>query len=97
MDKKNILSIKNLKKIYSNKQVENTYALNDLNLDVQEGEIFGLLGPNGCGKSTMMDTIGFREIPIPDHMDLYHLRGEMPASDKTALEVCAHHPSSTCM
>ena len=50
MDKKNILSIKNLKKIYSNKQAVNTCALNDLNLDVQEGEIFGLLGPNGAGR-----------------------------------------------
>ena len=57
MDKKNILSIKNLKKIYSNKQAEDTYALNDLNLDVQEGEIFGLLGPNGAGKTTFINII----------------------------------------
>ena len=57
MNKKNILSIKNLKKIYSNKQTENTYALNDLNLDVQEGEIFGLLGPNGAGKTTFINIV----------------------------------------
>ena len=57
MDKKNILSIKNLKKIYSYKQVEDTHALNDLNLDVQEGEIFGLLGPNGAGKTTFINII----------------------------------------
>jgi ABC-2 type transport system ATP-binding protein len=57
MDKKNILSIKNLKKIYSNKHAENTHALNDLNLDVQEGEIFGLLGPNGAGKTTFINII----------------------------------------
>ena len=36
MDKKNILSVKNLKKIYLNKQTEDTIALNDLNLDVKE-------------------------------------------------------------
>jgi len=57
MDKKNILSIKNLKKVYSNKQVEDAHALNDLNLDVQEGEIFGLLGPNGAGKTTFINIV----------------------------------------
>ena len=57
MDKKNILSVKNLKKIYSNKQTGNTNALNDLNLDVKEGEIFGLLGPNGAGKTTFINIL----------------------------------------
>ena len=57
MDKKNILSVKNLKKIYSNKQTGETSALNDLNLDVKEGEIFGLLGPNGAGKTTFINIL----------------------------------------
>jgi ABC-2 type transport system ATP-binding protein len=57
MDKKNILSVKDLKKIYSNKQTEDTIALNDLNLDVKEGEIFGLLGPNGAGKTTFINIL----------------------------------------
>jgi len=57
MEQKNILSVKNLKKIYSNKQAEDNHALNNLNLDVKEGEIFGLLGPNGAGKTTFINIL----------------------------------------
>jgi len=57
MEKKNILSVKNLKKIYYNKQAEDNHALNNLNLDVKEGEIFGLLGPNGAGKTTFINIL----------------------------------------
>ena len=71
MDKKNILSIKNLKKIYSNKQIEDTYALNNLNLDVQEGEIFGLLGPNGAGKTTFINIIAGTVIKTAGQVSVY--------------------------
>lgn len=47
---------------------------------------YGLLGLNGCGKSTLLTAIGCRELPIPDHMDIYHLTREIEASDMTALE-----------
>ena len=57
MEQKNILSVKNLKKIYSKQHNGKTYALNDLNLDVKEGEIFGLLGPNGAGKTTFINIL----------------------------------------
>lgn len=46
--------IKNLKKYFGN-----LYAVDGIDLEVKEGEIFGFLGPNGAGKSTtircMMD------------------------------------------
>jgi ABC-2 type transport system ATP-binding protein len=57
MDKKNVLSVKNLNKIYSKKNSNFTHALNNLNLDVKEGEIFGLLGPNGAGKTTFINIL----------------------------------------
>ncbi len=34
------------------KEFKTTLAVDDLNLEVQEGEVFGFLGPNGAGKTT---------------------------------------------
>ncbi len=45
-----MIKIGNLVKRYGN-----TLALDHFNLDVKEGEIFGLLGPNGSGKSTAIN------------------------------------------
>lgn len=47
---------------------------------------YGLIGENGCGKSTLLATIANREVPIQDHLDIFHLVREMPASEKTALQ-----------
>lgn len=47
-----MLEIKNLYKRYGK-----FTAVNGLNLDVQEGEIFGFVGPNGAGKTTTMKII----------------------------------------
>ena len=32
-------------------------AVNDVSFDVEEGEFVGLIGPNGCGKSTTFNCI----------------------------------------
>ena len=58
MNKRNVLSVKNLSKIYKKKSSDNVKAINNLNLDVKEGEIFGLLGPNGAGKTTFINILG---------------------------------------
>jgi ATP-binding cassette, subfamily F, member 2 len=47
---------------------------------------YGLLGPNGCGKSCLLKSLAAREVPIPEHIDIYHLDREAAASDETALD-----------
>ena len=47
-----ILKTKDLTKKYGNKVV-----VDNLNIEIEKGEIFGLLGPNGAGKSTTMNMI----------------------------------------
>jgi ABC-2 type transport system ATP-binding protein/lipopolysaccharide transport system ATP-binding protein len=38
-------------------KILNFWALNDINLSVNQGEVFGLIGNNGAGKSTMLKVI----------------------------------------
>ncbi|KAG8048361.1 hypothetical protein GUJ93_ZPchr0008g13217 [Zizania palustris] len=58
----------------------------DSELELNYGRRYGLLGLNGCGKSTLLTAIGCRELPIPEHMDIYHLSSEIEASDMSSLQ-----------
>ena len=53
-----ILQINNVSKTFGKKT-----ALDNVSLDVPEGEIFGLLGPNGAGKTTLIRIINRITIP----------------------------------
>lgn len=48
----NIIEIKNLTKTYNKSR-----GIIDVNLDVEQGEVFGFIGPNGAGKSTTIRTL----------------------------------------
>ena len=48
-----ILAVSHLCKTYASGHL----ALDDINLEIQRGEIFALLGPNGAGKTTLISTI----------------------------------------
>jgi ABC-2 type transport system ATP-binding protein len=48
-----IISVQNLSKTYGS----SFKALNNINLEINPGEIFALLGPNGAGKTTLISII----------------------------------------
>jgi ABC-type dipeptide/oligopeptide/nickel transport system ATPase subunit len=54
-----LLSVRNVSNIYFNRRFgllgkpEKKHVLNDVNLEMQTGEIFGLTGRSGCGKTTL--------------------------------------------
>ena len=57
-----MISIKDVKKIYSARQGKVT-AVDNVNLEITEGEIFGVIGYSGAGKSTLIRMLNGLEIP----------------------------------
>ena len=71
MNQENVLSVKNLNKIYLKNTSKSVHALKNLNLEVKEGEIFGLLGPNGAGKSTFINILAGTTIKTSGNVNVW--------------------------
>lgn len=52
-----IITLSGIEKVYRTKEIETT-ALENVNLEVNEGEFLSIMGPSGCGKSTFLNIIG---------------------------------------
>ena len=60
------IKLKHLTKVFPGnpkKQIPDTVAVGDLNIDIRDGELIGLLGPSGCGKSTTLYMISGLKSP----------------------------------
>ena len=57
-----MITLNNITKIYNN-LVSPIYALRDINLTINPGEIFGIIGQSGAGKSTLLRCINLLERP----------------------------------
>lgn len=56
------IEIRNLSKRFEIKG-QKVIALNDINLNIEKGDIFGIIGMSGAGKSTLVRSINFLEKP----------------------------------
>lgn len=52
-----MINIQNLSKVFRTEEVE-TKALNEISLEVKQGEFVTIMGASGCGKSTLLNIVG---------------------------------------
>lgn len=69
-----ILECRDLSKSYGG----GAYALNDLTLTLDRGQIVGLLGPNGSGKTTFIKLIN--DLLVPTHGEI-QIDGKIPGTE----------------
>lgn len=79
------IETKNLTKTYTARGGKTTTVVNNLNLRVEPGEIFGFLGPNGAGKTTTIKIL----LGI-----IYQTSGEASVLGKEAGDIAAHRELS---
>lgn len=68
MQRKPVIRVEHLRKAYGS-----TIAVDDLSLEVYDGEIFGMVGPNGAGKTTTVECIEGLRQPDSGHIQVLGL------------------------
>ena len=71
-------------------------AVDGVSFDVQEGEILGLIGPNGCGKSTLFNCILGQLTPSGGEVKVDGKLVDGPAAVATSIVSASAAPSSCC-
>ncbi|MEO0684031.1 MAG: ABC transporter ATP-binding protein, partial [Cyanobacteria bacterium J06649_11] len=62
------------------KQFDKHIAVNNLDLEIGEGEVYGLIGPNGAGKTSLIRMLAAAEEPTAGEI---YLNGDRLRRDKT--------------
>lgn len=60
--------------------------LKNTSVKISHGKRYGLIGPNGMGKSTLLKLLAWRKIPVPKNIDVLLVEQEVVGDDKSALE-----------
>ncbi len=68
-----IIELKDLSKVYQMGEENIVKALDNINLEIHEGEFVSIMGPSGSGKSTLMNILGCLDHPTSGQ---YFLDGE---------------------
>ncbi len=87
-----ILDVNGLTKVFNGRGKNKLVANNNLSLQLNEGEIFGLLGQNGAGKTTLVNQI--LGLLIPDSGEIHLLGESVLQSPARARSICSVQPQS---
>ncbi|XP_042470379.1 ABC transporter F family member 4-like [Zingiber officinale] len=60
--------------------------LKNTTVKIAHGKRYGLIGPNGKGKSTLLKLLAWRKIPVPRNIDVLLVEQEVVGDARTALE-----------
>lgn len=76
MKTKDVIIIKDIGKEYS-RDGNKFWALKDISIDIEKGEIFGVIGKNGSGKSTLLKLCSRVMLPTEGRIDIYGKTGSL--------------------
>ncbi|KAL5706754.1 ABC transporter F member 4 [Ranunculus cassubicifolius] len=60
--------------------------LKNASVKISHGKRYGLIGPNGKGKTTLLKLLAWRKIPVPKNIDVLLVEQEVVGDDRSALE-----------
>jgi putative ABC transport system ATP-binding protein len=65
----NVIEVKQLEKVYNDSEVK-VYALNGVDLSIEEGEFTAIVGPSGSGKTTFLNMLGGLDLPTSGQISI---------------------------
>jgi ABC-type lipoprotein export system ATPase subunit len=65
-----MIQLTNIDKYYDSK-FQRTFVLKSIDLEIEEGEFYSIMGPSGSGKSTLLNIIGLLDKPSAGEYSLY--------------------------
>ena len=80
--------VRGLTKVYTTSQGD-VRAIGGVNLDVRDREFFGIIGPTGCGKTTLLHVIGRLEAPTTGTVEFV---GEQPRTGEPNDDLAVMEP-----
>jgi len=64
-----LITLQGVKKVFYTDEVE-THALDNINIEIENGEYVAIAGPSGCGKSTLLSILGLLDTPTEGEYEL---------------------------
>lgn len=85
VDRRVLIRARGITKTYTMGE-QQVKALDDVALEIEDGDFVAIMGPSGSGKSTMMNLIGALDVPTSGHLEIDGRDiAELPSDELAAL------------